>query len=429
MESGTAKIGEVISNRNFSPGQGETGIRVVMYAHDTFGLGHLQRCLKISRVLTDRFPQVSVLLVTGSPVSHKYQFPPRVDYVKLPAVRKVGPEKYEPRTLTAPFETVLLLRSEIVLKSVQSFAPHIFLVDHSPVGMKGELLPTLNWLRTQEHNTVTILGLRDIIDSPEEVKSLWEEKGIYRVMENSYDHILIYGTQSIYDPVTAYGFSETLKKKSTFCNYVGDTAHTLKKTETRKGKSNKRPLVVVTIGGGDGAGETVIGNYIDAINLHKVQVDFDSVIMTGAFLPREQYLKYVSAVRNLPVSIKTFMQSTAALLKRSDLVIATGGYNTITDILGFAKRALVIPRVMHRQEQRIRATRLAELGIIEYMAPENVTPELLFSKIRNLLDNLAEPVTEARARKVIALDGASRLAEFVGKIFVSKNKLKEGGSL
>ncbi len=426
MTMGIAKINEIVADSRKFSGSWDGVIRLLIYSHDTFGLGHLQRCLKISRVLTARFPQVSILIVTGSPVSHKYEFPPRVDYVKLPSVRKVGPEKYEPRTLTASFETVLSLRSELVLKSVQSFQPHVLLVDHSPVGMKGELLPTLNWLGTHEHSTITILGLRDIIDSPEAVTKLWQEKGIYNVLEKSYGHIFIYGSQSVYDPLSSYNFNDDLRQKTRFCNYVGAEQIQPQKLNGRKAISNKRPLVVVTIGGGDGAGETVIGNFINAIQMHQTDVNFESVIVTGPFLPKELFLKYKKAVRNLPVSVKAFMPSTASLIKRSDLVVATGGYNTITDILDFAKRALVIPRVMHRQEQRIRAKRLAELGILEYLAPEEVTPKLLYSKIRTLLDDPSESVTNARARNLIALDGASRLADFLGTILESQTNLKAG---
>ena len=422
----TAKIKEVDTGNYRLSDSLDREIRLLIYSHDTFGLGHLQRCLKISRVLSKRFPSLSILLVTGSPVSHRFEFPPRVDYVKLPSVRKAGPEKYEARTLTTAFEMVLKLRSELLLKSVQSFRPHFFLADHSPIGMKGELLPALNWLKTRKNETVSMLGLRDIIDAPEAVTALWKEQGIYDVMESMYDHILVYGSPSIYDPVSAYQFSAALKQKTHFCNYIGETAENSIKTAGRKKTSRKRPLVVVTIGGGDCAGETVIGNYLKMLQKNRADINFDSVIITGPFLEPELYDKYQKASRNLPVSIKGFMSSTGSLLKRSDLVIATGGYNTITDILCHAKRAIVIPRVMHRQEQRIRASRLAELGVLEYLPPEQVTPELLYSRLRRLLDNPAEPVADARVRNLIELEGASRLADFFGTILEAQGRLKAG---
>lgn len=420
MTTGTVKTSDIITRKKNSSDESNQSFRLVIYSHDTFGLGHLQRCLKISRALTSRFPQLSVLQVTGSPVAHMYEFPPRVDYVKLPAVKKIGPEKYEPRTLIAPFESVLELRSELVLKSVQKFEPHALLVDHSPVGMKGELRPTLKWLTEERKDTVKILGLRDIIDSPEAVTKLWYEKGIYEVLESSYDHIAIYGMQSMYDPISKYEFGEKLRRKTFFCNYISDT----RADSEQPPVSKTRPMVVVTIGGGDGAGETVIGNFIKSVQTHQSELKFDSVIVTGPFMPKEQFSDYQRAVENLPVDIKGFTPTTAALLKQSDLVIATGGYNTITDILAFAKKALVIPRVMHRQEQRLRAKRLAEMGVLEFLAPEDVTPDVLYSRIDLLLKNKSEPVSQARSKRVIVLDGADRLADYFDRIFASQLKPK-----
>src|SRR5262252_4486559 len=35
--------------------------RILIYSHDTFGLGHLRRCRAIAHALVDRFKQLSVL--------------------------------------------------------------------------------------------------------------------------------------------------------------------------------------------------------------------------------------------------------------------------------------------------------------------------------------------------------------------------------
>ena len=162
-------------------------LRMLMYSHDTFGLGHLQRCLKLSRALTAAMPDLSILIVTGSSVVHRFELPARVDYVKLPAVRKIGPERYEARSLNTPYESIAALRRTLLLTTVQQFQPHIALVDHSPAGMKGEMLPALEWLGTGSRRCVRILGLRDIIDDPIAVKALWEEQRTYELLEKHYD--------------------------------------------------------------------------------------------------------------------------------------------------------------------------------------------------------------------------------------------------
>jgi predicted glycosyltransferase len=113
--------------------------------------------------------------------------------------------------------------------------------------------------------------------------------------------------------------------------------------------------------------------------------------------------------KGLPVNLQTFVPSTAAMVRRAELVIATAGYNTTTDLLSMAKRALLIPRVLYRQEQWIRAHRLHELGLATCLHPEKVTPESLFAAIQSTLQDT--PLVRARA-KGLPLDGARNFAEF-----------------
>lgn len=41
--------------------------RILMYSHDTFGLGHLRRCRTIAHALVEQFKGLHVLIVSGSP--------------------------------------------------------------------------------------------------------------------------------------------------------------------------------------------------------------------------------------------------------------------------------------------------------------------------------------------------------------------------
>ena len=44
------------------------GPRVLMYSHDTMGLGHLRRCRTIAHALVEADESVSVLILSGSPM-------------------------------------------------------------------------------------------------------------------------------------------------------------------------------------------------------------------------------------------------------------------------------------------------------------------------------------------------------------------------
>jgi predicted glycosyltransferase len=62
--------------------------KVLIYSHDTFGLGNIRRMLEVARHLVETSPEVSVLVITGSPMLHAFRIPPRIDYVKLPCLSR-----------------------------------------------------------------------------------------------------------------------------------------------------------------------------------------------------------------------------------------------------------------------------------------------------------------------------------------------------
>ena len=400
------------------------GTRMLIYSHDTFGLGHLQRCLNISRALISRFPGLSILLVTGSPAVHRYNLPPGLDYVKLPAVRKVGSRKYEARTLGMSNDGVLKLRRNLLLRTVCDYKPNLLLVDHAPVGMEGEMQPALEWL-SKNTSCIKLMGLRDIVDDPLVVRDAWKQQGIYKVLEELYDHILIYGSAGVFNPVSAYGFTAALKAKTTFCNYIREFKSKDESSEPVEDRSGDKPLVVVTIGGGDGAGEVVIGTYLEMLRDFRSRVDFDSVILTGPFVSPELARRFREDCRELPATLHEFVPSTSPYLTQADLVVSTGGYNTITQTLCCARRGLVIPRIMHRKEQLMRAEILEELGITTMLHPDNVTPQRLHEVVVSMLANPREPITEARKKHLIHFDGTDRLVDFCSRLTVPYTQAQE----
>jgi len=40
-------------------------LRIALFTHDTFGLGHVKRCLHITRALAKRLPNSSILLISS----------------------------------------------------------------------------------------------------------------------------------------------------------------------------------------------------------------------------------------------------------------------------------------------------------------------------------------------------------------------------
>jgi len=427
LVDGNGGSGFVISLRDLSQrwfGGGEpagratgTAPRMLIYSHDTFGLGHLRRSLNLAAALVEEVPDLSILIVTGSALAHCFPLPPRVDYVKLPAVRKVGSEQYSSRSLEMPDDDVLSIRANLLLRTVRDFKPNLLLVDHSPAGMRGELRPSLAWLRDNLPGCETIIGLRDIVDDPQVVIENWREQDLYRLLEEVYDHVVVYGSRSFYDPVVEYAFPPVLAERTRFLGHVVEEIGQLPqaKTESRR--------IVVTAGGGDGAVDEVVGVFLEMLKRGGLGQDIETVVLPGPLAPPELMATLKTAAAQTGTVIHQLVESTSPFMAAADLVICTGGYNTTMQMLRYGKRALVIPRMMHRREQYLRAARLAQMGLIKMMLPEEIDPENLRAAISALLAEPREPLTEGRARGDIRFGGAAAMAAFCAALISPKSQV------
>jgi len=95
------------------------------------------------------------------------------------------------------------------------------------------------------------------------------------------------------------------------------------------------------------------------------------------FMDRAALLKRVDAV--------TFHSHLEALVARASGVVAMGGYNTFCEVLSLDKRALIVTRTAPRQEQFIRASRAASLGLVSMLADDGrYDPAVMAAALRRL---------------------------------------------
>src|SRR5262250_2910359 len=134
--------------------------RVLIYSHDTFGLGHLRRCRTIAHSLVEEDKNLSVLILSGSPIIGSFDFRARVDFVRVPGVIKLRNGEY----------------TSIIQHTADIFDPDLFLVDKEPLGLRGEVGPTLELLR--QRGTPIVLGLRDVMDEPAQLGPEWSRKKV-----------------------------------------------------------------------------------------------------------------------------------------------------------------------------------------------------------------------------------------------------------
>jgi len=393
-------------------------IKTLIYLHDTLGLGRLKRNLKLANALVSAFPEMSIRIVTGSSRADYFDYPNRTNYLNLPPLIKTGDNEYSARHDQDDTESIMRERSDMLLKTVTEYEPDIFIIDHSHLAMIDEFLPALKWNKENNSGCVNIFGMREIIDDPEKVVNQWTGLGVYQIMRDYYDHVLIYGDRDIYNSAELYNFPEDLKTKTDYCGYIVDPYSSL----ISKKSENARKRITVTIGGGEWYGDVIIKNYINMLARFKQEIDFNTTIITGPGLPDEYWSEFKEKSKNLDIDLHRFVSNTPEILSNSDLVIATAGYNTITDILSFAQKAIIIPRVKFRTEQLIRAKLFNDLGIIKMLTAEEVSPDTLYKAICDLMNNNDTLILKAREDNRIDLNGTEKACSHIAR-FLTKSKV------
>ncbi|SHF03097.1 Predicted glycosyl transferase [Desulfacinum infernum DSM 9756] len=378
--------------------------KILMYSHDTFGLGHIRRTLAIARSL--RKAPGTVLILTGSPLVGRFNIPRRVDFVRIPGMIKVTNEQYLPLSMKLEATQVLEIRKSIILSTAQAFGPDFFVVDKAPLGLKREVVDTLLWIKESHPQCRSILGLRDIMDSASSTIEDWESKGIYEAMESLYDEIWVYGHRDFYDPVKEYGIPDTVARKVTFTGYIprhvpteADVAAVRKELDL----AGHHKMVLMTTGGG-GDGYPVVNTFLKAFETHTVPDGMRAVIVTGPFLSAGLYKDVKRRCEAIGFTVLRFHRFMEGLIGAADVVVSMGGYNTVCEIISQRKPFLIIPRTVPREEQLIRAQVLCSKGYCEYLHPDQLTPEAVFQKVVHLLNNGREMSRRAEHFPFTALD-------------------------
>lgn len=380
--------------------------RVMLYSHDTFGLGHLRRSRALAGAITAADPTASALILTGSPVAGRFAFPSRVDHVRLPGVIKRPDGSYASRTMGMSIDETTSLRAGLIRSTAEQYNPDLLIVDKEPTGFHGELLPTLDLLKSRGKARL-VLGLRDVLDEPEVLAAEWQRKGAIPATENFYDELWVYGLRSIYDPTAGLDLSPAAQARTHWTGY-------LRRDLGSVGDVPKPPYVLITPGGGgDGAAmvDLVLAAYERDPDLNP-----RAILVYGPFLSGETRAAFETRVGKLNGRITTvgFESEIETLFAGAQGVVCMGGYNTFCEVLSFDKPAVIVPRTTPRLEQWIRASRAEQLGLIT-MLDENrdgMTPGTMIQAIRGL----AQQKPPSTAFPAGLLDGLDYVTDRVAKL-------------
>jgi predicted glycosyltransferase len=337
--------------------------RVLIYSHDTFGLGHLRRSRAIANALVQSTPDASVVIISGSPVVGSFEFGNGVDFVRVPGVVKLPNGDYTSLNLNLDLDEAVALRESIIRSTATVLKPDVLIVDKEPTGFRGELLPSLEICKAA--GTRLVLGIRDVMDEPALLVPEWERKGAVEVLERYYDDVWIYGLEELYEPLAGLDLPEVVRKRIIYTGYLRRELPD-EPNMTRYPRLTRGPFVLVTTGGG-GDGEDLLEWVISAYEKDKT-IPLPALVVFGPFISRHNRRHFLERIGRLDnVDAIMFDAKIEHLMKKATAIVAMGGYNTFCEILSLDKPALIVPRKRPRLEQAIRASCAERLGLVHQL--------------------------------------------------------------
>ncbi|WP_175953698.1 glycosyltransferase family protein [Schaalia sp. Marseille-Q2122] len=349
----------------------EDPIKVVLYSHDSQGLGHVRRNLAIAHHLANTLPvlsgrPVSGLLVSGIAPTMRFPLPEGFDWVTIPGIAK-GKHGYQARSLATKTGSLIHLRSQLIEATLLSFAPDIVVVDRHIYGVWNELRGPLEKLRATHPHSRVVLGLREILDEPHIAAAEWEALGDPDLMRGLVDEVWAYGDPKVHSLIASGEAPAALQDRIRFTGYL---AHGRRVTDSVQAHL-EGPYILTTAGGGSD-GLALLTAAVQA----KVPAPYRHLVVTGPQMSDEDYEK----IRELASPHTEILRSLPGLglhISHASAVIAMGGYNTACEILATDTPALIVPREEPRKEQLIRAQALHAVGGVDYLRTVQLSPAAL----------------------------------------------------
>jgi predicted glycosyltransferase len=351
--------------------------RLLFYCQHILGMGHLVRSMEIVRGLTSEF---QVCFINGGEIVKGFDIPSDVEVVNLPAI-KTDSEFQELQAVdpTHTLAEVQEIRQTMLLEVCDRFRPDVLMIELFPFGRRRfsfELIPLLEAAKAM--GTKVVCSLRDIVVTKSD-RTKHEEK-VCRLMNQYFDLLLVHGDPQFQPLEETFSRIQDLKSEVHFTGYVVQPQPTI---EAELPDLNpKKPLILASIGGGR-FGHELLDCLIESAAILKHEIPHQIQIFTGPFMPDWKLMELQMAALDCPnVRVDRYTPHLMSYMQRADLSISMSGYNTTMNVLTTGVRSMLLPFIGNDdQEQRIRAQKLSDLGVVNLIEREELEPNRFAQKV------------------------------------------------
>lgn len=382
-------------------------MKVAVYCQHVLGMGHLMRTLEIVAALAghDR------LLLLGGPEAPASP-PEGVAVVRLPELsmdREFAALSLEGEAL----ERVRQARRERLLAALEGFRPDVFFVELYPFGRKAfefELIPALAAVREGAFGRCrAVCGVRDILVEKKD-QAGYEARVLSR-LEQYFDAVAVHADPGLFPLSATFSRAAEIPVPVVHTGYVAASASAsggrdAAAVRRELGVAEGAELVVASAGGGK-VGSDLLAALLGACRKHPRLSRAAVRVFSGPFCEDAAFGSLERLAGELAdARVARFASGFVDILAAADLSVSLAGYNTVMALLAAGTRTLVQPFDQNR-EQRLRATRLAELGLLGVLEPADLAPPALAARMVHALDAPPPP------RAAVDLEGARRTAAFL----------------
>jgi predicted glycosyltransferase len=346
-------------------------LKVFIYAQDTLGLGHVQRCMTLARALLRLRPDAAVLLASKSAWPATVSLGERFDFLKLPAQLTLPASSEAERAVER--SAIRALRRDLLRDAVLHLRPQLLVVDNEPLGYGGEMAAAI---AAAGSGARVVFGMRDVMDDPERIAEQWEALDVIEALEERFDRVLIYGHPAVFDTLATYGLPASVAAKASYSGYLCSPRDHLDPDSlgARLGLDSK-PLLLVTGGGGQDA-LPLFSAALRALPLLAADPEPRALLVTGPFMPAEDRARVDALAGSRQCQIRETLDVVEALAA-ARAAATMGGYNTMVEAMMVGRRPIVVPRATHKREQLMRAQAFATHGLARCLPPDGLSPTLM----------------------------------------------------
>lgn len=364
---------------------------VLFYVQPLLGLGHEARAAAMARAMIDA--GMAVTIVAGGTPGIQPETG-GAHLVTLPSLRAADP-RYQALVDAggaAPDEALWRERQHRLMAAFDATRPDILLVETFPFGrwpFRRELMPLLDIAR--RHCRI-VCSVRDLLEPKAEGS---RNRRIVELIDRYFDLVLVHGDPALATLDRTFADTAAIADRLRYTGYVAPAI-----PAAGAGDGAGTGEIVVSAGGGATCA-TLMTAAAGAARRDSRRWRF----LLGPNSPSDLRTR-LAATRG--IAVEPIRPDFRALLRRAAASISQAGYNTALDVLISQVPAVMVPFAgFGQREQVLRASLLAERGLVEMLPEDGMTPGSLLDAVARAL---ARP---APATCGLRLDGAAETARLL----------------